>query len=124
MKDLISEQFGVTPMIKKSVVPKTQQVADDFNTARENLLSVIAQGGEALSTLLMLADQSQSDRYYKVVSEMIDSLVSANKELLALQKQMRDITKDDTSLKPTTTLNNLFVGTSDDLLKIIRGEAK
>jgi hypothetical protein len=121
VKDVIAEQFGVMPIpIKREVTPKTKEIKDDFDTARQNLHSIIAKGGEALDNLLQLADQSQSDRYYKVVSETINSLVNANRELLGLQKTIKEIGNDNNG--PKHVQNNLYVGSSADLLRMIKGE--
>lgn len=105
---------------------KTTQVDADFEFARENLMDIINKGQEALYDLLDVARQSQHPRAYEVLSTMMNTMVGASKDLLDLQAKKKKILEDDPSLSPQQVTNNLFVGSTADLQKMIsniKGEA-
>lgn len=98
----------------------------DFDYARSNLYELINTGKSALDELLEVARQSQHPRAYEVASNMLTHLVDANKKLLDLTKQVRDIESSKKSDEPGDSStkvqqNNLFVGSTAELLKLIRG---
>lgn len=94
----------------------------DFEYARSNLYTTIETGTHALEKLAHIADQSQHPRAFEVMSALIKTLVDANKDLLALQEKIRDIKDADTpqNEKAKTINNNLFVGSTAELQKVIQ----
>jgi hypothetical protein len=53
---------------------------------------------------------------------MIKTLVDANKDLIHLRKQLKDI--DQTAIGDTNIQNNLFVGNTAELQKMINNRNK
>ena len=104
------------PAVVKPNVGDTD-TSKDFDYARENLYDVIEKGQEALFDMMDVAKQSQHPRAYEVLSGMINTLVSANKDLLDLHKKKKELFK--TEEDPKTINNNLFVGSTADLQKLI-----
>ena len=95
---------------------------DDYDFARKNLKDLIYRGTQALDNIMDVADQSESPRAYEVVSNLFGQLTDANKKLLELaaqRKKLQDV-KDD---GPKTVNNNLFVGSSTELLKMIKNQS-
>lgn len=127
-KNPIANSLGIsdlpdTPKNELEVIQNgTDKVAEDFDLARSNLVETIANLTETIATIAALADQSQSPRFYEVLATMFKTNIDASRELLALQKQARDIRKLDTQPgnTPQNVTNNLFVGTSNDLLRLIK----
>jgi len=113
----LEKKFGIEqmPSIKKDL-PLAE---DDFRFVRENLIETIKKSEEAIEALSQLADQSQAARYYEALATHFGKMVDANKALLDIQRQIRQINAENQNA-PKTTVNNLYVGTSDDLLKIIK----
>jgi hypothetical protein len=110
------------PKVEKlpEVLPATNDDAErDFTYARENLYDVISKGQEALFDMLDVAKQSQHPRAYEVLSGLINTLVAANKDLLDLQKKKKDLFKQEEK-KTNVTNNNLFVGSTAELQKLIK----
>jgi hypothetical protein len=101
------------------VLPLENDAEKDFTYARENLYDVINKGQEALFDMLDVAKQSQHPRAYEVLSGLINTLVAANKDLLDLQKKKKDLFKQEEK-KQTVTNNNLFVGSTAELQKLIK----
>ena len=93
----------------------------DFETARSNLRQVIENGNEAIFKLNEIAEQSQHPRAYEVLAKLMDSMVNANKELLQLQTKIREINISDSPMHEIAqnVTNNLFVGSTAELQKVI-----
>lgn len=97
------------------VAPYTPQTTaeEDFDYARDNIKGAIDSGTEALEQLIDIADQSQHPRAYEVISTLINTIVSANKDLLDLSKKKKDIAAVDKKDGPQTINNNLILTTAD-----------
>lgn len=117
--DIIAASIDVKPL--QVVTPKepSEQVDDDFEYARGNLIAVIEKGQEALSGVVDVAGMSQHPRAYEVVATLVKAVSDANKDLLELQKRKRDLKGEDGSA-PTTVNNNLFVGSTAELQQLIK----
>src|SRR5210317_1727521 len=98
--DVGSELVGDTPPAKQPSLKRenfdarTKQdddITKDYTYARENLYDVIERGTEALDYLLELAKASEHPRAFEVVSQLTKTLVDANKDLLDIQKKVKDL---------------------------------
>ena len=96
-------------------------ISKDYKYARENLYDVIERGTEALDYLLELAKASEHPRAFEVVGTLTKTLVEANKDLLEIQKKVRDLQTEDKKESPQNVTNALFVGSTADLQKLIKG---
>lgn len=119
--DQIAQTLDLAPL--SQTVPVVQnyeesQVTDDFEYARGNLIAAIEKGQEALTSIVDVAGMSQHPRAYEVVATLLKTVADANKDLLELQKRKRDLT--GISPAPTTVNNNLFVGSTAELQKLIK----
>lgn len=101
---------------------RDDSASEDFTFARANIREVVENGNDAIAKLSIIADQSQNPRAFEVLAKLMDSMVAANKQLLDLQKEIRTIEKadipHDQEAKKNVT-NNLFVGSTAELQKII-----
>jgi hypothetical protein len=95
-------------------------ITKDYTYARENLYSVIERGTEALDYLLELAKASEHPRAFEVVSTLTKTLVDANKDLLEVQQKVKKLKEEDK--QPQNVTNALFVGSTADLQKLIKGD--
>ena len=89
----------------------------DYSEVRENLKDVIDNSKVAIDGILKVASESDSPRAYEVVSQLLKTATEANKELLDVHKQMKDIEKDET--KKQVTNNAFFVGSTKELQDMI-----
>ena len=125
--DEISNSLNMIPLddVDKPVVAHQSDVEpqntidDDFEYARGNLISIIEKGQEALNGILDVAGMSQHPRSYEVVSGLMKTLTDANKDLLELSKKKQDI-KGEKGFSPETVNNNLYVGSTADLQKMLK----
>lgn len=99
---------------------------NDFEAARANLYEAIQTGQEAMDKLLEIASQSQHPRAFEVLAKLIDTNVAANEKLLQLQSKIREIDAADAPLsdRAQTINNNLFVGSTAELQKMIQSMNK
>ena len=118
--DPIAKTLDITPLTQLPVVEKYEdnQVTDDFEYARGNMISAIVKGQEALRGILDVAGMSQHPRAYEVAATLVKTIADANKDLLELQKRKKDLT--GVGPNPTTVNNNLFVGSTAELQQLIR----
>lgn len=118
--DKIADSLGLEPLNnnqKQLPVSIEHTVDADFDYARGNIIVAIEKGQEALSDMLQVAQQSQSPRAFEVVSDLVKTLSQTNKDLLELIKQKKIIENSD---GPKTVNNNLFVGSTTELLKLMK----
>ena len=99
-----------------------QNLENDYKYARENLYNVIERGTDALNGIVDLAQQSQHPRSFEVVADLVRTLAGANKDLLAIQKQVKDLQPENAPKGNVT--NNLFVGTTKDITDLLAGSAR
>ena len=100
---------------------KLEATTTDFEYARGNMLNILEKGNEALDGILDVAQQSQHPRAFEVVAGLIKTLSDTNKDLLELQKRQKDLLKvDEDGANPKTINNNLFVGSTTELQKLIK----
>lgn len=100
-----------------------QQLEDDFQEARDILKRSAAYSEEAIAGIMHIAKNSDHPRAYEVAGQLINSLQNNAKDMLDVQAKQKKITQDD---KPksngATTNNNLFVGSTKDLLRALGKE--
>jgi hypothetical protein len=124
----INRSLGLGPIRSESTALSTiiQKVNDDsaredFTFARANIREVVENASDAIAKLSIIADQSQNPRAFEVLAKLMDSVVNASKHLLEIQKDIRVIDKPDTPNNDSgkTVNNNLFVGSTSELAKVI-----
>jgi hypothetical protein len=104
-------------------VEVSSDVDDDFATARNNLHNIIHKGNDALEEALLVAKTSEHPRAFEVVGGLIKTLVDANKDLLDIQKKLKDLKKSDDPKDnaPQNVNNSIFVGSAAELQALING---
>ena len=119
--DPIADALDLTPI--QEVLPKqisqVTPVESDYDFARSNLINVIDKGREALDDMLGVAQMSQQPRAYEVIATLIKTLSDSNKDLLELSKKVKELKSDDDQ-GPKTVNNNLFVGSTAELQKLLK----
>ena len=105
---------------ERAVAPQTENTSNtDFQYTRENLYNIIERGQDAMEGLLQVAQETEHPRAYEVVGQLMDKLTNANKELINLHRQIKEIQKDDT-VTPQNVTNALFVGSTAELQKMLK----
>jgi hypothetical protein len=109
---------AITPVSDTSIID------DDYEYARKNLRGLIENGKEVMENIIYVAKESESPRSYEVVGQLIKTLAETNKDLLDLAKKSKDLksNKDETQNSGTQIQNALFVGSTAELQKLIKGK--
>lgn len=94
----------------------------DFESARSNIHRAIETAQLAIEDLAEIARGSQHPRAYEVLGSLIHTAITASKELLQLQIKIREIDVIDapTNKAANITHNNLFVGSTAELQKVLK----
>lgn len=116
--DVIANSLDLQP-IEDNKKAAQDNIVDDYEYARGNMIAVIERGQEALSGILDVAGMSQHPRSYEVVATLVKAVADANKDLLELAKKRKDLEKVDNG-GPQTVNNNLYLGSTADLLKLLK----
>ena len=115
------ENVGITPEQKPDRLTK-DDIEKDYEYTRGNLYSIIEKGQEAINGILELAEDSQMPRAYEVAGQLIKSVSDATDKLMDLQKKLKDVNAEEKTGPTNVTNNALFVGSTADLAKLIKGE--
>jgi len=120
----LPDSKALVEIINESKPPKKEMsdtLQDDYDYARGNLRSIIDNGENVLQSLINIAQVSEHPRAFEVVSQLMKTMIDANKDLISLQKQVKDI-KEDKSKQPTpqNVTNAMFVGNTKDLQKMLK----
>lgn len=93
-------------------------IEDDADHARETLRTLIDKGNEAIDGILHIAKNSDHPRAYEVAGQLIKTVSDTAKDLLEVQKRKKDLQKEE---KPKIqTQNNMFIGSTHELLKAMK----
>ena len=96
-------------------------IADDYEFSRDQYHALIEKGNTALESLLDIAKEGEQPRAFEVATQLINSLSATTKELLILQKTKKEV---EGTNKPTKNENNLFIGSTSELQKLLELKKK
>lgn len=99
-----------------------EDLTDAYQQTKENLQGIIDQGKEAMEEILNVAKAGQHPRAFEVYATLLKNMVDANKELLNTQKQMRNITGAKKDSGGTKIDKAVFIGSTSDLNKFLKGK--
>jgi len=128
-KDRIANILNITPTIKENnlVIHQntdsvgSEELDNDIKYVRDMMYDTIKNTSDAVEEMLGIAKQSQHPRAFEVVATLLNTQREASKDLLDLHKKKKELKHEDKD-GPETVNNNLFVGSTADLLKMIRNK--
>lgn len=99
----------------------SDNVNDDFKFVRQVQYNILVKGEEALEEMMEVAKATEHPRAFEVLSGMMKNMADVSNNLLDLHKKRKDISKTDETpaLAGPTTNNNVFVGSTADLQKML-----
>jgi len=106
---------------KELTVPENKNPDVDFETGRENLYKLLDKGNEAIDGILALAKEGEHPRAYEVAGQLIKTVSEVSQNLLDLQEKLKKI-KDVPNTAPKNVTNALFVGSTTELQKLLKGK--
>ena len=100
-------------------------VKNDYEYSRDTYYNLLEKGKESLELMIEVARESEHPRAFEVLSGMMKNMADINDKLMDLNKKNKEINrKDDEPNQVGNTTNNLFVGTTADLQRLLHNEEK
>jgi len=122
----IDELLGITEKaVTTTTVPAIPRVQttdeddDDFKYSRENLYHIIERGQDALDGILQVAKETDHPRAYEVAGQLLKTNAENTEKLVNLQTTKKKVKE---SSGPKNVTNALFVGSTAELQKLIKGK--
>jgi len=101
---------------------KSQEQTSDYKYSREVFYGLVERGQDAIEGILDIARESEHPRVYEVAGQLIKTVSETTEKLIDLQAKMKELDKDNTM--PNKVNNNLFVGSSTELQRILKNHAQ
>jgi hypothetical protein len=127
----LDELFNIDPMkvdpttgeilAISEAVTKTKEMdqEDDYQLARSTMRKLLMKGESTLDELINLSKSSEHPRTYEVAGQFMKTMSDVSKDLLGLQKQVKDLQAED-PVKIGTQNNVVFNGTTAELFKMLK----
>jgi hypothetical protein len=98
----------------------SDRTTNDYEYSREVLFDLIEKGRGALEDMIEVARESEHPRAFEVLSGLMKNTADINDKLLDLNKKHKDINVKDEPKAVGQTTNNLFVGSTTDLQRMLQ----
>ena len=134
--DVLDEVLGVLDPVEKELglnkidipVPvisrpskEKEDVDADYEYQRENFYDLIEKGQDAIQGILNVAKESDHPRGYEVAGNLIKQVAEVTEKLGDLQEKMKKL-KEVPNSAPKNVTNALFVGSTAELQKMLKGK--
>lgn len=101
-----------------------KRIKDDYEYSRDTYYEILEKGKESMELMIEVARESEHPRAFEVLSTMMKNMADVNDKLMDLNKKNKDINTKDEPKQVGNTTNNLFVGTTTDLQRLIHNETQ
>ena len=110
---------------KRTIMSTNDNKENDFEYSRQIYHDLLAKGSEALEDMMEVARATEHPRAFEVLSGMMKNVADINGNLIDLHKKKKDINKEDNPVAlPGATTNNVFVGSTSDLQRMLADKMK
>jgi len=103
---------------------KDDNVKSDYDYSRETYYDLIEKGREGLEDMIHVARESEHPRAYEVLAGMLKNISDINDKLMDLNKKHKDITQPTKDSKQIEHQQNIFVGSTADLQRLLQKESE
>jgi len=101
--------------------PIDDEIETDYKYQRENFYNLVEKGSAAIEGILELAKEGEHPRAYEVAGNLIKQVAEVTEKLGDLQEKMRKL-KEVPNTAPKNVTNALFVGSTAELQKMLKGK--
>ena len=108
--------------IEKFLPPEEKNVDNDYKYSRDTYYELVEKGKESLELMIEVARESEHPRAFEVLSGMIKNISDVNDRLMDLNKKKKDLDRKEEIKNIAKTTNNLFVGSTAELQKLLKNE--
>ncbi len=102
--------------------PEEKNVDNDYKYSRDTYYELVEKGKQSLELMIEVARESEHPRAFEVLSGMIKNISDVNDRLMDLNKKKKDLDRKEEIKKIANTTNNLFVGSTSELQKLLKNE--
>jgi len=96
---------------------------NDFEYARQIYHDLLAKGSESMEEMMEVARATEHPRAFEVLSNMMKNISDINGNLMDMHKKKKDFEqKEQKALPQGQTTNNVFVGSTADLQRMLQDE--
>ena len=123
---ITEKDLDINPVSGRNEVIVQQDMGDvndaqaDYEYQREQFYKLVDRGSVAIDGILELAKEGEHPRAYEVAGQLIKNVAEVTEKLGDLQKKMKEL-KEVPETGPKNVTNALFVGSTAELQKIIKG---
>jgi len=110
--------------MEKFFPPEEKNIDNDYKYSRDTYYELVEKGKQSLELMIEVARESEHPRAFEVLSGMIKNISDVNDRLMDLNKKKKDIDKKEEVKKVANTTNNLFVGSTTELQKLLKNESE
>ena len=127
--NVLDNVLGITDVVETTTsqvtlpqVKKPDEESDnDYKYQRENFYRLVERGQDAIDGILELAKESEHPRTYEVAGQLIKNVADVTEKLGELQLKMQKL-KEVPNNAPKNVTNALFVGSTSELQKMLKGK--
>ena len=96
---------------------------NDFEYARQIYHDLLAKGSESMEEMMEVARATEHPRAFEVLSNMMKNISDISGNLMDMHKKKKDFEqKEQKALPQGQTTNNVFVGSTADLQRMLQDE--
>jgi hypothetical protein len=128
--DLVEHNKEYYTEAETTILPATidgEEKDTDFRYARENMYHIIERGRDAMEELLEIAKAEESPRAFEVFGQLLKNMTDTQEKLMELHQKKQKLENDGERQEVTkaqNVTNALFVGSTAELLKLVKKETK
>ena len=124
--DPLSKTFGLEPLngrLKpngKVIIPDP---TDDYEYNRQEIIDVLEKAKQYMQAFGEVALSAQEPRHFEVLNTMISTIIDGHQKLMDIKQVDQNMKAKELKDDPNIT-NNLYVGSTNDLLEIMHQKMK
>ena len=129
--DSLDQTFDITPTEQPEVKPirkprpiiasdKSEDREKDYVYARSQLYNIVEKMQEGISDAMEIAQQSEHPRAWEVAFAGAKHAADVVEKIGDLHKKMDALEKDKPQAQVSQVQNNMFVGSTADLMKMLK----
>ena len=126
--NVLDNVLGITDVVEQTTSTVTlpevkvpEEVDNDYEYQRRNFYQLVERGQDAIDGILELAKESEHPRSYEVAGQLIKNVADVTEKLGELQLKMQKL-KEVPNNAPKNVTNALFVGSTSELQKMLKGK--
>ena len=110
------------PIIVENDVEEYDDIEKDYRLQRDTFHTLVEKGSTAIDGILELAKEGEHPRGYEVAGNLIKQVAEVAEKLGDLQEKMKRL-KEVPNTAPKNVTNALFVGSTAELQKMLKGKS-